>query len=228
MLRRWGHWRRCHTRARKCSNPVLAEYLVSCAHLEPDHMANTPMIAVDLELTGLDRRKDQIIAIGWTLIDEARIRMGGNRHILVAADQSVGSSAAIHELMDHEVAAGEPLERGLEQLFTAATGRLWVFHHALLDLDFLKAAVRKWAGTTPAFLVLDTMQIEHRQRHRRDVPVKQGDMQLGQLRKQYGLPRYKGHNALSDAFATAELTLAIAARLDPDGPLALKPYLRYY
>ena len=186
------------------------------------------MIVVDLELTGLDKRTDQIIAIGWTLIDEGRIRMGGNLHILVTAEQSVGSSAAIHEMLDSEVKQGEPLEQGLEELFQAATGRLWVFHHALLDIGFLKAAARQWAGTTPGFVVLDTMQIEHKRRHRRDVPVQQGDMQLSRLRQEYGLPRYQGHNALSDAFATAELTLAIAARLEPDGPLSLKPYLRYY
>jgi DNA polymerase-3 subunit epsilon len=186
------------------------------------------MIVVDLELTGLDRRSDQIIAIGWTLIDEGRIRMGGNRHILVATDQSVGASAAIHELLDNEIAHGEPIEYGLEALFRAATGRLWVFHHASLDIGFLKEAVRKWTGATPGFVVLDTLQIEHSRRHRRDVPVHQGDMQLSKLRQEYGLPRYKGHHALSDAFATAELTLAIAARLEPDEPLKLKPYLRYY
>ena len=165
MLRRWGHARRCQRRARHCSNSVIANYLEACAVLEPDQPGNTPMIAVDLELTGLDRRKDQIIAIGWTLIDEGRIQIGSNRHILVAAGRSVGSSAAIHELLDNEVATGEFLEHGLEELFLAATGRLWVFHHALLDLAFLKTAAETWTGTTPGFIVLDTMQIEHRQRH---------------------------------------------------------------
>lgn len=228
MLRRWGHWRRCCRRARNCANPVMAQYLEACAHLRPNDVTDTPMIVVDLELTGLDKRNDQIIAVGWTLIDEGRIRIGSNRHILVVASQTVGSSAAIHELLDNEVAGGEPLAKALEELFVAATGRLWVFHHALLDIGFIKAAVRDWLGVTPAFVVLDTMQIEQRQRHRRDVPVQHGDMQLSKLRQEYGLPRYKGHNALSDAFATAELTLAIAARLEPNEPLKLKPYLGYY
>ena len=97
-----------------------------------------------------------------------------------------------------------------------------------LNLGFIKAAVKAWAGVSPVFVVLDTMQIEHRQRKRRDVPVKQGDMHLGKLRQEYGLPRYGAHNALNDAFATAELTLAIASRLEPEAPLGLKPYLRYY
>ncbi len=228
MLRRWRQRRRCWKLSRASENATLAEYLEVCAHLQPDNLANTPLIAVDLELTGLDRRNDQIIAIGWTLINEGRIQFSGNRHMLIAAGQSVGSSATIHELMDSEVAEGEPLEAGLEALFRAATGRVWVFHHAGLDLGFLKTACRHWAGVSPAFLVLDTMQIEHQQRKRREVPVKQGDMQLGKLREEYGLPRYVAHNALNDAIATAELTLAIAARLEPDASLRLAPYLRYY
>ena len=79
MLQRWGHARRCQRRARHCSNSVIANYLEACAVLEPDQTGNTPMIAVDLELTGLDHRKDRIIAIGWTLIDEGKIRFGSNR-----------------------------------------------------------------------------------------------------------------------------------------------------
>lgn len=206
----------------------MRAYLEACARLHPGHLANTPLIAVDLELTGLDRRKDQIVAIGWTLVDEGRIQFGSNRHVLISTGRSVGSSAEIHELLDSEVAGGAPIEQGLQALFEAATGRVWVFHHALLDLGFLKEACKGWAGLAPSFVVLDTMQIEHRRRTRREVPVMQGDMQLGKLRSEYGLPRYGAHNALNDAFATAELTLAIAARFEPDTPLELAPYLRYY
>ena len=55
------------------------------------------------------------------------------------------------------------------------------------------------------------MQIELGLRKRRDQMVQQGDLQLGRLRSAYHLPRYTAHNALIDAFATAELLLAMAA-----------------
>ena len=77
-------------------------------------------------------RENQIIAIGWTKIDQGRIRFGSNRHIMINAGQSVGHSAAIHELMDSDVATGVPLETGLKALFKAASGRIWLFHHAAL------------------------------------------------------------------------------------------------
>lgn len=205
----------------------MTQYLEQCARLNPGHIADTGLVSVDLELTGLDPDTDQIISIGWTLVDGGRIQFGSNRRLLINADQSVGSSAAIHELMDSEVAEGMRVEDGLSELFKAAAGRVWVFHHAGLDVSFLQRACSQWAGVVPPFVVLDTMQIELGIRKRRDMPVQQGDLQLSRLRSDYHLPRYTAHDALIDAFATAELMLAIASRLDAKNPLQLASYLKF-
>jgi DNA polymerase-3 subunit epsilon len=228
MLQRWRHGRRCRKLAAQCARPTLSRYLESCADLKFGTIADTPLIAVDLELTGLDKGRDQIITMGWTQIDGGRIRMDSNRHLLISAERSVGSSAVIHELLDSEVAEGAALDTGLEALFAAAEGRLWVFHHAGLDISFIRTACEAWGGVVPGFIVLDTMRIEYRLRRRREVPVRQGDLQLGRIRGNYGLPEYTAHNALTDAFATAELMLAIASRLEPDAPLDLEPHLKFF
>lgn len=227
MFGRWRHRKRCKTLAAACSEPVLQNYLGQSAVLKPGSVADTPMIAVDLELTGLDASSNQIISVGWTQIDEGRIVLGSNRHILVNADQTVGSSAAIHELMDSDVSEGVESGAALESLFEAAAGRVWVFHHAALDVSFLQKACQEWTGLVPPFIVLDTMQIELGMRKRREQPVQQGDLQLSRLRRDYNLPRYTAHNALIDALATAELLLAIAARLDKKNHLELTSFLRF-
>ena len=228
MFRRWRFCRRCRQTARNCRQAILTSYIKGCADLRGDTLVNTPLISVDLELTGLDARQNQIIAIGWTQIDNGRIHLGSNHHILVNAEQSVGHSAVIHELLDSDVARGTPLEKGLQTLFEAARGRLWLFHHASLDVAFLQQACLSWAGVAPPFVILDTMQMELVVRKRRNLPVKHGDLQLGRLRSSYNLPRYTAHNALIDACATAELALAIAAKMDPSGSLRLRPHTRYF
>jgi len=228
MFRRWRLGRRCRVLAGQSRQASLGSYVEACAGLNIDKLVNTPLISVDLELTGLDPKQNQIIAIGWTQVDRGRIRFGSNRHITVNAQQSVGPSAAIHELMDSDVAMGVPLELGLQSLFEAAAGRVWLFHHASLDLAFLQQACLAWAGVAPPFAVLDTMHMELVMRKRRDHPLKQGDLQLGTLRSRYNLPRYTAHNALIDACATAELMLAIASRMEPSGSLGLKPHTRYF
>lgn len=228
MFRLWRLRRRCIGLARHCRQASLKSYIEQCATQDVERLADTPLISVDLELTGLDARHNEIIAIGWTKIDHGRIRFASNRHIIVNADQSVGRSAVIHEMTDSEVAMGAPLEYGLETLFEAAKGRVWLFHHAGLDVAFLQQACLSWAGVAPPFAMLDTMHMELMIRKRRDQPVHHGDLQLGKLRSRYHLPRYTAHNALIDACATAELALAIASKLDPSESLRLRPHLKYY
>jgi DNA polymerase-3 subunit epsilon len=143
-------------------------------------------------------------------------------------DQSVGHSAAIHELLDSDLARGVSLEAGIQLLFEAARSRVWLFHHASLDVAFLQKACVSWAGFAPPFTVLDTMHMELAMRKRRGLPVHTGDLRLDNLRSNYNLPRYKAHNALIDACATAELLLAIAARMDSVESLKLSPYLKYF
>ena len=228
MFRQWRLRRRCRLFARRCSEASLGSYIRECSEIRVDTLLNTPVISVDLELTGLDAKHNRIIAIGWTQVDNGRIHMGSNRHILVNAQQSVGQSAEIHELTDTEVAGGVTLDVALKNLFEAATGRVWLFHHARLDVAFLQQACLGWAGVAPPFAVLDTMHMELGMRNRRDQPVKQGELTLGSLRSRYNLPRYTAHNALIDACATAELMLAIASKMDPAGSLALKSHMRFF
>jgi len=228
MFRQWRLRRRCKVLAEQCRQASLISYIQSCAGLHLDKLSNTPLISVDLELTGLDARQNQIIAIGWTQVDQGRIRFGSNRHIMITAEHSVGHSAAIHELMDSDVAAGVGIKTGLEELFKAAVGRVWLFHHAGLDVAFLQKACLGWAGVVPPFAVLDTLHMELARRKRRDQPVKPGELQLSALRSSYNLPRYTAHNALIDACATAELMLAIASRMEPSGSLKLQPHTRYF
>jgi len=228
MFRRWRHHRRCRNLVRKCSESSLAAYLEECPEFDIDRLDNTPLISVDLELTGLDPRENQIIAIGWTHVDDGRIRFAANRQLLINAGQSVGDSAAIHELLDSDVADGAPLEIGLRELFEAGRGRVWLFHHAGLDVAFLQQACISWAGVAPPFVVLDTMQMELAMRKRQDLPLFQDSLRLSRLRESYKLPRYTAHNALVDACATAELLLAIADRLEPATSLRLSSHIKYF
>lgn len=228
MFHHWRLQRRCRLLAGQCRQPGLRTYVESCAVMQIEKLVDTPIISVDLELTGLDARQNQIIAIGWTQIDDGRIRFGSNRHIMVNAEQSVGHSAAIHELMDSDVAKGVSLETGLQKLFEAATGRVWLFHHAGLDVAFLQQACITFNGVAPPFAVMDTLHMELALRKRRDQPVKHGELQLSTLRSSYNLPRYTAHNALIDACATAELMLAIASRLDSSGSLGLQRHIKYF
>ena len=75
MFSHWRYRRRCQILARNCNRQNLSAYISGSAAIAVDELGNTPLISVDLEMTGLDARQNQIIAIGWTLLDNGRISL---------------------------------------------------------------------------------------------------------------------------------------------------------
>ena len=228
MLRRLGYQRRCRQQSRICRNETLGAYLRHAAETWPERLDNSPLIAVDLELTGLDAKRHAIAAMGWVLVDQGRIRLGSARLLLIRPEQTVGASAAVHELTDSELEHGSHLHQALEELFSAARGRTWVFHHAALDVPFLQRACQQWASCRPPLPVLDTMAIERRRRSRRNQVVASGALALDALRTAYDLPSYPLHDAMMDALGTAELLLALGGHMAPNGSPELQDLLRVF
>ena len=73
--------------------------------------------------------------------------------------------------------------------------------------------------------VIDTQAIAKRTLERRDQTFRPQELRLAALRRRHHLPRYRLHNALSDALAAAELFLAQLAQHDTTRPVALRNFL---
>ena len=54
------------------------------------------LLAVDLETTGLDPQRDEILSIGMVPVDGLSIVLSGARHMVVRGARSVGQSAVVH------------------------------------------------------------------------------------------------------------------------------------
>lgn len=186
---------------------------------DPDlALTDAPLLALDLEMTGLDAEGDRIVSIGWAPIDRGRLRPGAGDHVLVRADgedradDGVGDSAVIHGIRDCDRAPGPSLVEALERLFEALAGRVPLVHHAELDHAFVDRACRRVRGHGWPTPMLDTLAWERRLRQRRGDEAETGALTLDALRRQYGLPRRQAHNALADAISCGELALAMMAR----------------
>lgn len=216
----WAHrgWRR-----------ILREREALCApsgeprwrHALPEadrSLGEAPLLALDLEMTGLDADRDRIVSIGWAPIDAGRLRPGDGDHVLVRAGDEdrahagVGQSATIHGIRDCDRAPGRSLAEALDRLFEALDGRIPLVHHADLDHGFLDRACRRTWGHGWPTPILDTLHWERQRRNRRGEESAPGTLTLDRLRGQYGLPRRSAHNALADAVSCGELALAMMAR----------------
>ncbi len=210
--RRWrGLQRRREALAAGSSSDLVRQWLQSPLPDADLPIENARLLALDLELTGLDPKRDSILSIGWIPIEAGRIRVVEASHRLVAHETGVGQSASIHGILDHEARSGEPLDEVLSELAAALTGRIPIVHHAPLDTAFLERAYAACHGAGFPRPVIDTLALEQNRRHRRNQSIGQGELRLIALREQYGLPPAAAHNALGDALATAELLLAMTS-----------------
>lgn len=186
------------------------------------------LLATDLETTGLDPNRDQILSIGFVPVNGLEIDLSGAGHFLVRPDGDVGDSATVHGITDDAVAAALSPAEALDAFFTAAHGRVLLAHYAAIEVRFLGNTCQRLLGFRPRFPVVDTMALQFKLLSQGfDDEPPPGSLRLNAARSQYGLPRYAAHNALTDALACAELYLAQVAELQPLGVRTLKPLLKY-
>lgn len=184
-------------------------------------IADTRIVAVDLELTGLDPRTDQIVAIGWVVIEQGRIQMQSARRTLVQIDGSVADSATVHGIVDASLRAAQPLRAAMNPLLQKMTHTTLLAHHAPVEQRFLNAACRRHFGAPLLLPFIDTVALGRRVLERGTRSVSDDALRLPALRRRFGLPAYPAHDALTDAVATAELFLAQCTRLGDIGDMPL-------
>lgn len=181
-------------------------------------------LALDLETTGGNAERDEIVSLGWVGIERQRVVLASARHRVVRLAGAMSpQSAVIHRITDDEAAAGVPLAQAIEELLRALAGRILVAHYAPTELGFLSRACTRIFDAELLAPAVDTLQLAAAARERTARSPRRGELRLGNLRRAYGLPRYPAHNALSDALAAAELFLALAA--ERRGPVPLKAIL---
>ncbi len=175
---------------------------------------------MDLETTGLDPRRDEIISFASVPIEDGRVIVGGARTGIVRPTQMPdGKTIRVHGLRPVDLADAPALPEALDVILEALTGRVVVAHVAWVEREFLSAALRP-IGLRLAKPVLDTSVLARRVLS----PDHLGDrepLQLSDAAGGFGLPVHSPHVAEGDALTTAQLFLALATRLDAVEPQTL-------
>lgn len=213
--------RRRRRAARDAPPGAIRDYLSTPEPEVGTGRAGLSLLAIDLETTGLDPRRDHILSVGFVPVDGAEVVLAGARHLVVRSDRQVGHSATIHALTDDMVAGGVPLESAMELTLVALAGRVLLAHHAVVETGFLQAATRALWGAALPVTVVDTLALQQRVVRRTGEEPREGSLRLWAARDHFGLPRYRAHNALVDALACAELYLAQSDRLAGSGSVTL-------
>ncbi len=207
-------------RLAQASPGPLRDYLAVAFPDKNAASAAVGYLALDLETTGGDPERDEIVSFGWVCMNGGKIELATAQHHIVRTEAAISpGSAVIHQITDDEAGQGCSLEAALGELLKALAGRVLIAHRAETELDFVGRACEQIYHGRILIPAVDTLKVAilKNQRHQQTPP--RGALRLHALRQQYKLPRYRAHNALSDALSAAELFLAQQAENGRDTPL---------
>jgi len=173
---------------------------------------------LDYETTGLDLRTDDIVSFGAVIIKHGRIDLATAEYELVRPRRrSAVAAFTVHALPERNLTAGTTIEHCAAHLARCLTGRVLVAHAAWIEYPLTNRALRsrnlRYAGAC-----VDTAALARRAGI---APAgQQTEPELEALARRLKLPVHTSHHALGDAMTTAQLFLALAARLEGTAPHA--------
>ena len=173
-------------------------------------------VAIDVETTGLDPRRDEIISFAAVPVEAGRIASGEAVSGLVRPRLGpAAGSVEIHGLRPVDLEAAAPAPDALAPLLPALRGRIPVAHAAWVERGFLAPPLRelgvRWPRRTIDTAVLWRLLCIDRGL---DDP---GWCALGSVVSAVGLPSHRPHEAEGDALTAAQLFLALATHLEGHG-----------
>ncbi|MCE0492597.1 3'-5' exonuclease [Vibrio salinus] len=217
------------TREERAEHPLLKKYYHYGLPDPATPIGDIEFLAIDLETTGLNSNKDEIISIGAVPFTLNRICLNRAKEWIVKPKRKLAEeSIVIHGITHSDIENAPDLITVLPELLEMMTHKIMVVHFLDIERFFLDKAFKSRLDEGIEFPLIDTMKIEQRvlKKNQRVFfnlfnSTKKISTRLALSRRRYGLPNYPPHHALTDAIATAELLQAqISHYYHPTQPIS--------
>lgn len=164
-------------------------------------------VVIDTELTGLDEKKDSLISIGAIKMKGGRIYLGEYLYRIIKPEQYLTKeSILIHGLTPQELESGVDIEKALIELENFIGDDILVGHCVSIDIAFLNRDIKKLSRKTLKNPLVDTWLLYEnlKKRFPSERCLSQMSHNLYDASRCFGIPVENAHNALIDAFITAQ------------------------
>ena len=189
-------------------------------------------VVFDTELTGLDKRRDEIVSIAAVRIRGMKICLDDTFHSLLRTKSRLaGEGTFVHRITPQQIMKAPEPETIIPGFFDYCAGSVLVGHLPELDFSFLDKTSQRIMGGKLSNPCLDTMALARylwkpRQKKRvQDLP-RISSLNLTELSSTCGIPLFPSHAALGDALQTACLFLFLVDRFNRLGWTTLHQFFR--
>jgi len=174
---------------------------------------------VDLELTGLDPGRDELISFAAVPVAHGRVLVGETVAGLARPrSMPTRETIEIHGIRPHDLADAPPLDDAVGPLLAALRDAVPVAHAAWIEHGFLEPLARRHGMRVARPIdTADLWRLLAIERDGRDP----GYQPLAEVCRQLGLPVHRPHEAVGDALTTAQAFIALVAHLDAVRPQTL-------
>lgn len=176
-------------------------------------------VVFDTELTGLNKRSDEIISIGAVKIENLQIELDKTFHQYVRPSSLEHTeSTLVHRITPEQLRTMPTIGQVLPEFIRFCGDALLVGHYVALDVNFLNNATREILNGTISNPSVDTMRMAKGYKEAQFMECYghcnlSTSYNLNDLSDEFGLPKFKPHDALEDALQTAYLFLYLAKKL---------------
>ena len=191
-------------------------------------LSDCRLIVLDLETTGLNPAKDNVIAIGAVAIRHNSIDLGDQFDLILRRPElDISETVLIHGIGPEALTQGHETEDALLHLLEWMNGDPILAYHSAFDQKFLEKALKQTLGYTQPHTWLDVAEM---------LPAyfpnsKTGGKGLDNWADFFDLEVSARHHAAADAMVTAELTLAVINKARKSGVTTLRDFnekLKYH
>jgi DNA polymerase-3 subunit epsilon len=187
----------------------LAAWRALAADSERTALADASFVVVDVESSGLDARRDRLLAIGACRLAGLRLQVGaGFERILFQEEVSSKANILVHGIAPGEQAAGLPREQALMDFLEYAGRHVLVAYHAPFDRTMLDRATRAHLGVRLPNPWIDLAYLAPALFPEARLPR----ASLDDWFQYFGIQVRARHRAVDDVLATGELFLLVLRR----------------
>jgi DNA polymerase III subunit epsilon len=194
------------------------------------HLDNAEYVVLDTELTGLQLRKDSIVSIGAVKITGRKISLGDIFYRVVEPRTKLtGRSVVIHGITPSEATECPDIGALLPEFLDFCETRIIAGHFVGMDINFINAEMKRLYGFGLKNPSVDTLKLYTWMRKNEGNAFHDGlseNVDLFSLARKYNIPVSRKHNALEDAFITAQLFQRLISSLPQYGVRTLRDLLR--